>query len=84
MGIEKVLASFGRVSYLEPVEPTSTAWRLADTVSGGKLRSALLAARAEGLSYQAIADRLEAEHGVLVSRVTVRNWLVQLAEDPAA
>lgn len=47
---------------------------LVDAALGGKLDELLAGWRAEGQSYEAIARRLETEHGVVLSMWTVKRW----------
>ncbi len=49
--------------------------RMADRLTGGQLDTLLATWRNEGLSLRQIADRLQAEHSVSVTHMTVRSWL---------
>ncbi len=48
---------------------------LVDAAFGGKLDEHLIAWRSEGLSWDAIARRIERDQRVVVSSETVRKWL---------
>lgn len=52
-------------------------YRMADRLTGGILAETLIRYRSEGLSFDAIAARLWADHGIEVSGSTVRNWAIQ-------
>lgn len=56
---------------------------LVDRILGGKLDERLKAWRAEGLTYDGIARRLDAEHDIDVTSETVRKWCASLAEATA-
>lgn len=56
----------------------SANYRMADRLAGGNLDAELVSLRAEGLSYESIAARLFAAHGIEVSPPTVRSWLLAL------
>jgi intein-encoded DNA endonuclease-like protein len=55
-----------------------------DAALGGKLDELLAGWRSEGQSYEAIARRLETEHGVVLSMWTVKRWCDETASDEAA
>ena len=55
--------------------PPTPKYDLIDRVLGGTLRTKLNAWRAEGLSYEQIARRLDNEHDINVSTATVCRWL---------
>lgn len=48
----------------------------ADAASGGKVSERIAELARSRATYQAIADTIATEHGVEVSRETVRRWLV--------
>lgn len=52
----------------------STQYRMADRLADGKLGDILTAGRMDGLSYDDIARRLFADHGIEVTRQTIANW----------
>ena len=56
---------------------------MADTLSGGRLADELVKLDAEGLSLRAIARRLQEDHHILVSHVTIGAWLDTLTEGAA-
>lgn len=58
-------------------------FRMADRLAGGNLASDLLNHRASGLSLDATARQLYADHGIEVTRQTVANWL-EIAEHEIA
>lgn len=62
---------------------TST-MELYDRATDGQLLPALRAMRAEGLSYDAIVDRLRDDLDVKVSRSTVARWISALDEPTEA
>ena len=47
---------------------------MADRLAGGALEAILRGLRADGESYDTIAKRLYADHGVDVTGQTVQNW----------
>ena len=49
-------------------------FRLAEHAVGKDLRTLLVQWRNDGLTYQEIAERLGADHGVVVTRQTVSKW----------
>lgn len=51
---------------------------LVDQIMGGRLLEILTGWRNEGLSFDAIARRLETEHQIVVTGETVRNWFADL------
>lgn len=55
--------------------PRPTTRQFADHLLGGRLDALLAQWRAEGDTLDQIVDRLRDEHGVDVSRETVRRWL---------
>lgn len=59
---------------------------MADRMAGGSLSAILTGLKASGASFDTIAKRLYADHGIDVSSQTVANWLSVLvpAEDGAA
>lgn len=63
--------------------PNTATWRMADRLTGGKLRELIAGYRAENLSPDQIAARLYAEYGVDVVGRTIRRWIDQLAEEHA-
>lgn len=65
----------------------SSLYRMADRMAGGALGAILGGLKASGASFDTIAKRLYAEHGIDVSSQTVANWLAAMettAEDGAA
>lgn len=58
--------------------PTSSLYRMADRLAGGKLTAILRDLRTRGLSPERIASRLYAEYGIEVTGATVANWLADL------
>lgn len=56
---------------------------LADKALGGQLEESLSAWRADGLTIDRIAQRLQGD-GIDVSRETVRRWLQKLGIEEAA
>lgn len=52
----------------------SSLYRMADRMAGGRLEAILGGLRASGESFDTIAKRLYAEHGIDVSSQTVANW----------
>lgn len=52
---------------------------LANVALGGQLADQLRDWRAEGLTLDRIAEVLRDDHGIHVSRETVRRWFVDLA-----
>ncbi len=59
----------------------ASSFDLADKVLGGTLAERLRRMRAEGLTYDQMAEELRPAIGV--SRETLRRWVVQLAVDAA-
>lgn len=58
---------------------------MADRLAAGTLADHLKALRADGLSWDMVAMRLFADHGVEVSAETLRQWGDELAiPDPKA
>lgn len=53
---------------------STSAQRMADRLADGKLAEAIGAMKAEGLSYDAIARRLYADHGIEVGARTLAAW----------
>lgn len=49
-----------------------------DRILDGKLTTILTAWKAEGLSNEAVARRLHAEHDIDVTAETVRKWCIEL------
>ena len=49
-------------------------YRMADRLTGGRLDAIIAEGRAAGRSYEDIARRLYADHGVEVTRQTLANW----------
>lgn len=58
--------------------PSSSLWRMADRVSDGTLADSIVHLRAEGASWEHIAQRLHADHHIEVTAVTVADWHRQL------
>lgn len=52
----------------------SPQFRMADRLAKGNLATEITNYRAEGLSLDAIARRLYADHGIEVTRQTVASW----------
>lgn len=61
---------------------TQSQLTLADRLLGGRLAEILGDWRAEGLSNEAMARRLEREHGISLSDETLRRWTRQLGIPP--
>lgn len=61
--------------------PTGTTFPLVDRLLDGRLAEILTSWRAEGLSYETMARRLEADHDVTVSIATVYRWCDAIADD---
>lgn len=61
--------------------PSSSLWRMADRVSDGTLATTIVDLRAEGASWEQIAQRLHADHRIEVTAVTVADWHRQLTTD---
>jgi hypothetical protein len=59
----------------------SKVFELSDRAMGGKLAFLLRKWRAERLSYEKIARKLETEHGIDVTGRTVQSWLENLDQD---
>lgn len=53
-------------------------WRLADRVLDGRLAETLTAFYRESRSWEDVARRLYAEHGLTVSGQTLRRWAKEL------
>lgn len=49
-------------------------FRMADRLADGKLAEIITTYRLEGLSFDDIARRLFADHGIEVTRQTIANW----------
>ena len=62
--------------------PTSSVWRMADTLAGGKLAERIAELRADDASPDRIARQLYADHGIEVTRQTIYSWLAILDTDP--
>ena len=62
-------------------EPTSNLYRNANATVGGDLPGLLTQLRGDGHSYHQIAAILFADHGVMVSHQTLRNWAADLGTD---
>ena len=58
----------------------STQYRMADKLANGKLGEILTAGRMGGQSYDDIARRLYADHGIEVTRQTIANWCEMTGE----
>lgn len=58
--------------------PPTPTYDLIDRVLGGQLGRKLDAWRAEGLSSERIARKLEADHDITVSGTTVHRWLAAI------
>lgn len=56
---------------------------LVDRILGGTLTEYLSGLRGEGLSYEAIARRLDSDHDVTVSAEQVRRWCSEPSEGAA-
>jgi intein-encoded DNA endonuclease-like protein len=56
---------------------TST-YPLHDRALGGKLTELLTGLRSSGMSYEDITYTLRSEHGMTVTRSTVRRWCIDL------
>jgi len=56
---------------------------LVDRILEGKLTDRLTQWRDEGLSYDAIARRLDADHDIGVTAETVRKWCIEPTEATA-
>ncbi|MHB8490587.1 MAG: hypothetical protein ACYDA6_00010 [Solirubrobacteraceae bacterium] len=56
----------------------ATTFALYDRILDGQLGEVLASLRAEGLTFDQISQRLDAEYEVPVTRETVRRWLQQL------
>lgn len=52
-----------------------SSFQLYDRILGGKLLQVIEGLRAEGLSCDRIARRLEADHDIVVAGTTVYRWL---------
>lgn len=57
-------------------------FRMADRLADGQLTEAIRKFRAQGLSFDGIAGRLYAEHGIEVSGNTVAVWARKLGIEP--
>ncbi|HEX7277245.1 MAG TPA: hypothetical protein VF244_07705 [Acidimicrobiales bacterium] len=64
--------------------PESPGFRLADHMLGGRLVQILATHRDAGLSYEAIAQRLYADHGIKTTGQTLRRWAKELELDKEA
>ena len=53
---------------------------MSDEALGGRLAERITELRGEGLSWRHIAQKLHADHGLVVTDETLRNWGRQLAE----
>lgn len=47
---------------------------MADRLAGGSLPAKIRALRDDGLSWEAVAGRLYADHGIEVTAQTLRTW----------
>jgi DNA-binding transcriptional MerR regulator len=56
---------------------------MTDRLAGGNLEERIRTLRNEGLSFDAIAARLYAEHQIEVTGTTIRSWAKQLGIEPA-
>ena len=64
---------------------TTSKFDLIDRLLDGRLPGMLAGWRAEGLTYEAIARKLDAEHDITVATATVYRWCADLApSEPAA
>jgi len=54
---------------------TSPVWLMADDRTDGNLAATINQYRQDGISYEGIARRLYAEHGIEVTRQTIANWI---------
>ena len=54
--------------------PPTNSYPLIDRIFGGRLAAWLAQSRADGDSFQTIANRLFVEHGIRVSDETIRRW----------
>jgi hypothetical protein len=59
-------------------------YRMADRLTGGKLATILIEARAEGKSLEQICRELYATHGVEVTRQTLAIWCDRVDKAQAA
>lgn len=48
---------------------------MADRLAGGKLKEIVLAMRDDGVTLTEMADRLDDEYGIEVTRQTLSGWL---------
>lgn len=64
--------------------PNSASYRMADRLTDGKLAELLRVYRGAGDSFQTIARRLFADHGIEVTDQTINNWLVVLDGETVA
>lgn len=62
-------------------EPSSSTYRLADALLGGRLAKRLVTLRKAGASYETIARTLHSVDGITVSSKTVSSWVKQLGID---
>ena len=63
--------------------PNSASYRMADRLTDGTLANLLRGYRSVGDSYQTIARRLFAQHGIEVTDQTINNWIVILENEAA-
>lgn len=59
-------------------------FEVGQTATEGHLVEILHGLRAEGLSYEAITRVLSDRYGLIVSLMTVRDWLKRYPNEPAA
>ncbi len=63
--------------------PTSSHWRNADKLAGGRLAEIISDLRSAGLSPEAISRRLFSDHDIEVTRQTIYSWCATLESDGA-
>lgn len=59
-------------------------FEVGQTATAGRLVPILHELRGEGLSYEAITRELRDRYGLIVSLMTVRDWLKRYPNEPAA
>lgn len=61
--------------------PGTRTWLMADRLAGYKLAAHIVSLRADGSSWELIAQQLTAEFGVSVTAPTVQSWHRQITAD---
>lgn len=77
----RFLTDWQKDATMAAMAPRTSLWRMSDEATGGRLADRIAELREDGLSWRQMAQRLYAEHGLVVTDETLRKWGQKLGLD---